>query len=299
MCQELNQTALKVWTVKKQCLLLLLDRRTGVYCWIWLWSCGPIFSNLGLGWASYRYHCQRLERLQFTSGRPTWANNLWKLATLRKVLLQCYLVRNVICSSNVSYSVIFHISSQIEPWGHSITTWDSNDHDQQQIFHIFCVPLISVLRSGGKDLTASGAYPFQFGHRVARLHIRFMQNKHAYRETTDLQALLKAGYQDRIYAGETKMVLRKFIVYRGLKHSSVDFPNSFLLPTLVWGPKPNHSAAMQDPGDAWKFAELGSLKGVLMAAANAGKFIPDPMIRFDVEPREEIYRNFIDHYFTS
>ena len=45
---------------------------------------------------------------------------------------------------------------------------------------------------------------------------------------------------------------------------------------------------MQDPGDAWKFAELGSLKGVLMAAANAGKFIPDPMIPFDREPREDV-----------
>lgn len=69
-----------------------------------------------------------------------------------------------------------------------------------------CVPKISKLRSGGKDLTASGAYPFQFGHRVARLHTKFMDTKHAYRETSDLKALFKAGFQDRIYAGEAKFV---------------------------------------------------------------------------------------------
>ena len=71
------------------------------------------------------------------------------------------------------------------------------------------VPLkkISILRSGGKDLTASGAYPFQFGHRVARLHTKFMDTKHAYRETSDLKALFKAGFQDRIYAGEAKLFL--------------------------------------------------------------------------------------------
>ena len=91
MCQELNHM---FDPLVKTMFVSLLDCRAGVNCWLWSW--GPIFSNLGLGWATYRYHCQRLGGLPLTSGRPIWTNKLWKLATLRKVLLLCYLVWNLI-----------------------------------------------------------------------------------------------------------------------------------------------------------------------------------------------------------
>ena len=51
-------------------------------------------------------------------------------------------------------------------------------------------------RSGGRDLTASGSYPYEFGHRVARLHTTFMESKPGYGVTSDLDALFKSGYQD-------------------------------------------------------------------------------------------------------
>ena len=51
-------------------------------------------------------------------------------------------------------------------------------------------------RSGGRDLTASGSYPYEFGHRVARLHIAFMESKPGYGVINDLAALFKSGYQD-------------------------------------------------------------------------------------------------------
>ena len=49
-------------------------------------------------------------------------------------------------------------------------------------------------RSGGRDLTASGSYPYEFGHRVARLHIAFMESKPGYGVINDLAALFKSGY---------------------------------------------------------------------------------------------------------
>ena len=59
-------------------------------------------------------------------------------------------------------------------------------------------------RSGGRDLTASGAYPYQFGHRVARLHTEFMMFRKDYGATADLTAVLDQGFQDQVSVGHVQ-----------------------------------------------------------------------------------------------
>ena len=54
-----------------------------------------------------------------------------------------------------------------------------------------CIPGVVA-----ETLTASGSYPYEFGHRVARLHTTFMESKPGYGVTSDLDALFKSGYQD-------------------------------------------------------------------------------------------------------
>ena len=66
----------------------------------------------------------------------------------------------------------------------------------------------------------------------------------------------------------------------------------------AWVPSPQDFSHHQEPpAGAWKFAELASLKEMLVGAAAAGAYEPDPMIPFALEPDETIYRNFVDKYF--
>ena len=63
-------------------------------------------------------------------------------------------------------------------------------------------------------------------------------------------------------------------------------------------PSPQDLSHHQEPpAEAWKFADLASLKEMLVGAAAAGVYKPDPMIPFALEPDEKIYRNFVDTYF--
>ena len=55
--------------------------------------------------------------------------------------------------------------------------------------------------------------------------------------------------------------------------------------------------SLQDPGDAWKFAQLESLRDLLVTAADTGRFTPDPLIPFDLEPSEQVFSGFMAHYF--
>lgn len=57
------------------------------------------------------------------------------------------------------------------------------------------------LRSGGKDLSASQGYPHQFGHRVARLHCKHMEQHMAVQSDYpkpcyDFHSILKGGFKD-------------------------------------------------------------------------------------------------------
>lgn len=73
-----------------------------------------------------------------------------------------------------------------------------------------------------------------------------------------------------------------------------------LLPKSALGvPQPYTCQLMslQDPGDAWKFAQLESLRDMLVTAAEAGRFTPDPLIPFDLEPSEKVFSGFMAHYF--
>ena len=54
----------------------------------------------------------------------------------------------------------------------------------------------------------------------------------------------------------------------------------------------------KDPGLAWQFADLVSLKEMLVAAAQAGKYEPDPLLPFDLEPSEELFKRYVAHYFS-
>ena len=55
--------------------------------------------------------------------------------------------------------------------------------------------------------------------------------------------------------------------------------------------------ALEDPGDAWAHADLGSLREMLLLAAKDGKFSPDPMVPFDIKPNENAFANFTRCYF--
>ena len=55
----------------------------------------------------------------------------------------------------------------------------------------------------------------------------------------------------------------------------------------------------QDPGESWKFADLASVKDMLLEAKQNNKFTPDPLIPFDLEPSECVFTQFMDHYFKD
>ena len=44
----------------------------------------------------------------------------------------------------------------------------------------------------------------------------------------------------------------------------------------------------QDPGEAWKFAELDGLVAYLREAASNGQFTPDPLVPFSSMPSSEV-----------
>lgn len=55
------------------------------------------------------------------------------------------------------------------------------------------------LRSGGKDLGSSQTYPWEFGHRIARLHCEHMEAHADASHRThycNLHNVVKAGYKD-------------------------------------------------------------------------------------------------------
>ena len=57
------------------------------------------------------------------------------------------------------------------------------------------------------------------------------------------------------------------------------------------------NGAVQDPGDAWKYAELeGLIEYLKAAAAAAGRFVPDPRIPFTAEPSRELYLKLSGDY---
>ena len=59
-----------------------------------------------------------------------------------------------------------------------------------------------------------------------------------------------------------------------------------MFPTPI-EPCPANSSA-QDPGDAWRFAELDGLVEFLEIAAQKGRFIPYPSIPFTAIPSQEV-----------
>ena len=52
----------------------------------------------------------------------------------------------------------------------------------------------------------------------------------------------------------------------------------------------------QEPGDAWKFADLGGLVQFLETAAAHGRFVPDPRIPFTAEPSRDLYLKLCREY---
>ena len=67
------------------------------------------------------------------------------------------------------------------------------------------------------------------------------------------------------------------------------------------GPQVSHHppALRQDPNEAWQFADLGKVRDMLLSAAKEKKFVPDPLIPFDVAPSKHVFQAFMKAYFDS
>ena len=59
-------------------------------------------------------------------------------------------------------------------------------------------------------------------------------------------------------------------------------------PAFLFPCKLLHPAFCQDPGEAWRFAELDGLVSYLKEAARVGQFKPDPLIPFSTTPSIEV-----------
>lgn len=135
------------------------------------------------------------------------------------------------------------------------------------------------IRSGGKDLKASGAYPWAYGHRVARLHTAYMAGKceaHCDHRSAscDHQAILETGYQ------ESWLGICDVCQY------------GFLALAVPVPPMP-----IEEPGNAWQCADLASLQKVIIEAAELRKFPLDPLIPVTIEPTEAVFKKYMEHHF--
>ena len=176
-----------------------------------------------------------------------------------------------------------------------------------------CIPGVVA-----ETLTASGSYPYEFGHRVARLHTTFMESKPGYGVTSDLDALFKSGYQDCtlyqltgcfcceplsvwicLWCGLGVNVLIYIYIYTLGLHLYIEYWYWYwtLSSHFPWVAL-RLANSWKDPGLAWQFADLVSLKEMLVAAAQAGKYEPDPLLPFDLEPSEELFKRYVAHYFS-
>lgn len=91
-----------------------------------------------------------------------------------------------------------------------------------------------------------------------------------------------------------KEVINKGFQDQGSKGQRIQFLH--FQPTYANLVATTNTICYEDPGEAWKYADLDGLVTFLKTAASEGRWVPDPRIPFTAVPSSDIFNAYLDSW---